>query len=178
MRILFAIWLCQALTALVVWSLSDNMETGELLVTAAVIVGIGGLAATWIQSTLKDRLKLSEAVHSEQLAQKSLAYRKELSKQKAEEAERLSEIARNTGNSRTGLLRVGILSGGLLGIGAALVVAQFVGMALLLAAFSGGGLAGYSLSKKTRAPRLPNDAAEGLKKYLPRPRDVKAVLQK
>jgi hypothetical protein len=168
MRILGAIWLTQTLTVLVFWSSTHGLETSQIALFGTIILGIGALAAIWIQSTLKDQLKLNDAVHNERLTRKSMELRRELSKQKAAETQRLAELVRNTASSQTGLLRVGIFSGGVLGIGAALVMAQFVGMALVLAAFSGGGLAGYAISKKVRSPRLVNNSPGRFKKYWPR----------
>jgi hypothetical protein len=58
------------------------------------------------------------------------------------------------------MLRVGILTGGALGIGAALVMAQFIGLALVFAAFAGGGATGYALSNRfKRSTRASASAA-------------------
>jgi hypothetical protein len=151
MRILGGIWLVQALTALVLWLVgTDASGPFEIALTGTLALGIGALAAVWILGTLRDQLKLLEARHSERLAQKSEAFKAEMSRQKAEEAARLTELVRNSGNSRTGMLRVGILTGGALGIGAALVMAQFIGLALVFAAFAGGGATGYALSNRVK----------------------------
>ncbi len=178
MRILGAIWLTQSLTILVCWSVMHELRIAPIMISGIIILGIGTLAAIWIQTTLTDRLKLNDAAHNERLARKSVEFRAKLSKQKAVEAERLAELARNTGNSRTGLLRVSIISGGVLGIVAALILVQFIGMAMLLVAFSGGGLAGYILSKKVRSPKIVNGSADRLRKFLPRLRYPKLAHQK
>jgi Flp pilus assembly protein TadB len=168
MRILGGIWLVQALTVMVFWLSVNSPYAWQLVLSGVLVLGIGALAAFWVYGTVKDQTKLTEAIHNERLARKSMEFRTQLSDQKAAEAERLAELARNTGNSRTGLLRVGILSGGVLGLGAALVMAQFVGMALLLAAFSGGGAAGYALSNKVRRPKKTSLSPTPVRKWLPR----------
>jgi hypothetical protein len=152
MHIIVGIWLVQILTALVLWLNVPAVGPLRLGLSVVLALGIGALAAVWIRGTLKNQLKLLEAHHGERLAQTSEVFRAELSRQKAGEAERLAELARSSGNSRTGLLRAGILTGGALGVGAALVMAQFIGMGLLLAAFAGGGAAGYAISSKLRRP--------------------------
>jgi hypothetical protein len=153
MRLLGAIWLIQVLTGLLLFSAIGQTGVLQITLTVAVALGIGMVAAIWIRSTLSDRLKIDAAVHEERLAKLSLSYRKELSRQKTADADRLAALSSASGNSRAGLLRVGILSGGALGIVSALVIAQFVGLALLLIAFSGGGIAGYALSRKLPKPR-------------------------
>lgn len=58
---------------------------------------------------------------------------------------------------------MGIVSGGVLGIVSALMVAQFVGLALLIAAFSGGGAAGYIFSRRLGHPSAGKQRQPGLK---------------
>ena len=171
MRLLAGIWLVQLLTALVLWLGLSNPTTWQIALAGTLAVGIGLAAAVWIRGTLKDQVKLHEARYSERLAQKSHEFSTKLSEQKAGEADRLAELARKSGNSRTGLLRVGILTGGALGLGAALVMAQFVGLAFLLAAFSGGGATGYFVANKMRprANRQINVRTDKKVAEIPRP---------
>jgi multidrug efflux pump subunit AcrB len=163
MRLLGAIWLTQFLTALLILSVLGNPGAVQFALTAAIALGIGMLAAIWIRSSLSDRLKIDAAVHKERLAKLSHDFRTELSKQKAEDADRLAALSKATGNSRTGLLRAGIVSGGVLGVLSALMVAQFVGVALLVAAFSGGGAAGYLFSKRVSRSRAVEQPPAALK---------------
>lgn len=159
MRLLLGIWLIQVLTALVFWLGLDG-RGWYFALSATIALGMGALATLWIQSTLKDQIKINEARFGERLAQKSEQYRAELSRHKMSDADRLAELAKSSGYSRITLLRVGILTGGALGIGAALIMAQLVGMALLLVAFSSGGIAGFFLSSKTgRSKRAELDVS-------------------
>jgi hypothetical protein len=163
MRLVAGIWLVQILTIVVVWLGLSNPTSWQMALSLALALAFGALAAIWIKGTLKDQVRLHEARFSERLAAKSEEFSTKLSQQRAREAERLADLAQKSGNSRTGLLRAGILTGGALGLGAALVMAQFVGMALLLAAFSGGGAAGYFLSSKTQRRSLKEIEDSGSK---------------
>jgi len=157
MRILLGLWLLQALTVAPVWLFLTGHDPLQVGIAVAAALGAGLLMALWIGTLLRDQRRLSEAKSSERLATARAKFNAALAKHKTEEAARLSALTRKFGNARTRLLKLGLLTGGTLGLGAALMIAQVFTAGLLIAAFTGGGAVGYGLRAAfaRRAAREP-----------------------
>lgn len=145
MRILLGIWLLQALMVGPVWLVVAGRDFGLVALGVAMVMGAGILAALWVGTLLRDQRRLTEARHSERLAATKARFQAALAKQKTQEAEKLSLLTRKVGESRSRLLKIGLFTGGALGLGGALMVAQVFTAGLVLAAFAGGGAIGYGL---------------------------------
>jgi len=154
MRILLGLWLLQALTVAPVWLMLTGHDMLQVGIAIAAVLGAGLLMALWIGGMVRDQRRLSEAQGSERLAAARAKYNAALARQKSEDAARLSALTQKVGNSRSRLLKVGLVTGGAMGLGGALMLAQVFTAGLVIAAFAGGGAAGYGL-RATFARRLP-----------------------
>ncbi|SIN98537.1 hypothetical protein SAMN05444722_0007 [Rhodovulum sp. ES.010] len=153
MRILIGVWLLQALTAGPLWLVLTGQDPALIALGVATALGAGLIAALWIGTLLRDQRRLTEARQSERLAAAKARFQERLAKHKSEDAARLSALTQKMGSSRTRLLKVGLIAGGTLGLGVALFFAQVFTAGLLVAAFAGGGAAGYGIrGYLSRAP--------------------------
>ena len=151
MRMLPGIWLVQALTAAIVWLAASFTGAWQVALSVVLAAGVGALAAVWLSGTVRDQRRILEARHAEVLARKTAELSGELARQKTADANRLAGLAQKAG--RTGLLRTGLVTGGIVGMGAAFLLAQVFAVGAIALAFGAGGLAGYQI--RARAKQKP-----------------------
>ena len=144
MRLMLGLWLVQGITAGVTLGL-PAANAGQAAILVVVLLGLGALAALWIGSALRDQRRLGEARLSERMSAKTADLQAELARARAEEATRLRDLTEKLGKPRRGFLKAGLVSGGALGVAAALVVTQVLTLGLVAMAFVGGGAAGYAV---------------------------------
>lgn len=145
MRILIGVWLLQAMTVGPLWLILTGQDAAMIGLGVAMVLGAGLLAALWIGTLLRDQRRVTEAQHSERLANAKARFQASLAKLKSEDAAKLSALTQKMGRGRTRLLKLGLVTGGALGVGVAFFFAQVFTAGLLVAAFAGGSAAGYGL---------------------------------
>lgn len=145
MRLLFGIWLLQVLTLGPAWLVLTGDDAMQVVIGIATLLGAGGLGAFWIGSLLRDQRRLTEAQSSERIAEARARFQAALARHKTEDAARLRDLAKRASHGRSRLLKLGLVTGGALGLGGALFFAQFFTAGLVVAAFAGGGLAGFAM---------------------------------
>ncbi|ARE41888.1 hypothetical protein RGUI_3747 [Rhodovulum sp. P5] len=145
MRILIGVWLLQIMTVGPLWLVLTGQDPALVGLGVAMVLGAGLLAALWFSTLLRDQKRLSEARHSERLANAKARFQATLAKHKSDDAAKLSDLTKKMGRTRTRLLKLGLVTGGALGLGAALFFAQVFTAGLLVAAFAGGSAAGYGV---------------------------------
>jgi len=158
MRIIIGVWLLQAMTVGPLWLVLSGQDTALVGLGVAMVLGAGLLAALWIGTLLRDERKLSDARHSERLSAAKARFQAALAKHKTEDSAKLSELTKRASRGRTRLLKLGLVTGGTLGLGVALFFAQVFAAGLLLVAFAGGSAAGYGLRSylgRASDPALP-----------------------
>ena len=151
---LSGIWLVQAMTAALIWLTVSVNSLWQVGLSVALIAGVGALAAVWLSGSVRDQRRILEARHAERLARKTAELSAELARQKSADAERFAGLARKAGQARNGLLRTGLLTGGVVGICAAFLLAQVLVIGAIAAAFTAGGFAGYHVRGKARQKRI------------------------
>ncbi|MGC9420027.1 MAG: hypothetical protein ACP5EN_13765 [Rhodovulum sp.] len=145
MRILIGVWLLQALTIGPLWLVLNGRDPALVGLGIATALGAGLLAALWIGTLLRDQRRLTEARQSEKLAAAKARFQATLAKHKSEDAARLSALTQKIGRGRARLLKLGLFTGGSLGLGVALFFAQVFTAGLIVAALAAGGVAGYGV---------------------------------
>lgn len=143
MRFVVGLWLVQALTAALVWLALDGQAIEQVLLCIGLILGLGVLGGLWIGSALSDRIRLAVSRQSEAMVKRTADLQADLARQRAEDAARLEALTQRTAQARSGMLRLGLISGAAAGIGAALLIAQVFALGLVALAFATGGAAGY-----------------------------------
>jgi hypothetical protein len=143
MRIVLGLWILQAVSAGLTWLALSSASSGQIMLWIGIVMGVGLLAALWFSSALRDQRRLGEAQRSEHLANGVAELHAKLARQRAEDAAKLRTLAEKAAQTRPNLLKTGFAAGVALGIGVALMLAQFVALGLFAVAFAGGGVAGY-----------------------------------
>lgn len=158
MRLLVGLWLVQAVTAgLVLAAAVSGAGAGGWALHAALAAAVGALAALLLAQMARGDRRLSEA----ELARKHAEERRRLelaaARDRAAAAEKLSAEQMRARAARAGRLKAGAVTGAIAGIGATLVLTQFVTLGLAAIAFALGTGAGYGL--RGLRQRLPGGAA-------------------
>lgn len=143
MRIVLGLWLVQAVTAGLAWLALSSASGGQILLWIGVVMCVGLLAALWVSTALRDQRRLVEAQRSERMAIGVAELHAKLARQRAEDAAKLRRLTERATETRPNWLKTGFVAGGVLGLGVALVLTQFVALGLVAVAFTGGGVAGY-----------------------------------
>jgi hypothetical protein len=159
MRIVLGLWLLQAVSAGSAWLALSSASRGQVVLGIGLTLAIGLVAAMWFWSALRDQRRLGEAQQSERTANGAAAVHAKLAQQRADDAARLHALTRKVAETRSRLLKAGFLTGGALGLCLALVLTQFFAIGLAVAAFAGGGAAGYVLRGWLNRRAVPGSGA-------------------
>jgi hypothetical protein len=144
MRIILGLWLLQAVSAGSAWLALSSTGRNQVIVWIGVLMGMGLLAALWIGTALRDQRRLGEAQRSERMANGAAELHAKLARQRAEDAAKLTRLTEKMSTTPR-VLKTGLVAGGAIGLGLALMLTQFLTLGLLAIAFAGGGVAGYAM---------------------------------
>jgi hypothetical protein len=154
LRFLIGILLLQAATALLTYTamMTDLEQTVYLFAGLAALLGF--LVALWFDSVVG-------TVREQTLAQQHKRHTREREKLRMQaEREKAKLAARKKKDSSGAKLRTGVAVGGVVGVGVAMMFAQFLTLGLLTISTAGGAAAGYGLrlrqEKRIRARELEN----------------------
>lgn len=138
-RFLIGILLLQAATALLTYTalMTDLEQTVSLFAGLAALLGF--LVALWFDSVVG-------SVRQQTLAQQTKRHSREREKLRQQaEREKAKLVARKNKAVRGSKLRTGVAVGGVVGVGVAMMFAQFLTLGLLTIATAGGAAAGYGM---------------------------------
>jgi hypothetical protein len=139
LRFLIGILLLQSATALLTYTalMTDLEQTVYLFAGLAALLGF--LVALWFDSVVG-------SVREQTLAQQNKRHTREREKLRMQaEREKAKLVARKNKDSGGAKLRTGVAVGGVVGVGVAMMFAQFLTLGLLTIATAGGAAAGYGL---------------------------------
>lgn len=150
-RFLIGILLLQAATALLTYTalMTDLEQTVYLFAGLAALLGF--LVALWFDSVVG-------TVREQTLAQQNKRHTREREKLRMQaEREKAKLTARKSKDSGGAKLRTGVAVGGVVGVGVAMMFAQFLTLGLLTIATAGGAAAGYGLrTRQEKRLRIQN----------------------
>lgn len=138
-RFLIGILLLQATTALLTYTalMTDLEQTVYLFAGLAALLGF--LVALWFDSVVG-------TVREQTLAQQQKRHTREREKLRVQaEREKAKFVAQKKRVTSGAKLRTGVAVGGVVGVGVAMMFAQFLTLGLLTIATAGGAAAGYTL---------------------------------
>jgi hypothetical protein len=160
LRFLIGILLLQAATALLTYTalMTDLEQTAYLFAGLAALLGF--LVALWFDSVVG-------TVREQTLAQQNKRHTREREKLRMQaEREKAKLAVRKKKDAGGAKLRTGVAVGGVVGVGIAMMFAQFLTLGLLTISTAGGAAAGYGLrlrqEKRIRARELEQRASERL----------------
>lgn len=139
LRFMIGILLLQSATALLTYTalMTDLEQTVYLFAGVAALLGF--LVALWFDSVVG-------TVREQTLAQQNKRHVREREKLRMQaEREKVKLAARKSKDSGGAKLRTGVAVGGVVGVGVAMMFAQFLTLGLLTIATAGGAAAGYGL---------------------------------
>lgn len=155
-RLLIGIFLLQGVTGLLVYTAlgSDWRNTWPLFLVLGLSIGV--LVALWFSALVGAECRRAMARVSERFSKEREQIRLRAEQQRTKDVrtqERLvAKAATGVGLGRGISLRSGALVGGAVGVGAAMLVTQFVTIGLLTLATAGGAALGYGV--RARQERL------------------------
>jgi len=139
LRFMIGILLLQSATALLTYTalMTDLEQTVYLFAALAALLGF--LVALWFDSVVG-------TVSEQTLARQHKRHTREREKLRMQaEREKAKLAARKSKDSSGAKLRTGVAVGGVVGVGVAMMFAQFLTLGLLTIATAGGAAAGYGL---------------------------------
>lgn len=152
LRFLIGILLLQAATALLTYTalMTDLEQTVYLFAGLAALLGF--LVALWFDSVVG-------TVREQTLAKQNKRHTREREKLRMQaEREKAKLAARKHKHASGAKLRTGVAVGGVVGVGVAMMFAQFLTLGLLTISTAGGAAAGYGLrlrqEKRLRTPEV------------------------
>jgi len=160
LRFLIGILLLQAATALLTYTalMTDLEQTAYLFAGLAALLGF--LVALWFDSVVG-------TVREQTLARQNKRHTREREKLRMQaEREKAKLAVRKKKDAGGAKLRTGVAVGGVVGVGIAMMFAQFLTLGLLTISTAGGAAAGYGLrlrqEKRIRARELEQRSSERL----------------
>jgi len=160
LRFLIGILLLQAATALLTYTalMTDLEQTAYLFAGLAALLGF--LVALWFDSVVG-------SVREQSLARQLKRHTREREKLRMQaEREKAKLAVRKSKTSSGAKLRTGVTVGGVVGVGVAMMFAQFLTLGLLTISTAGGAAVGYGLrlrqERRIRARELEASVSERL----------------
>lgn len=161
-KFLAGILLLQAVTVLLGLAAMRSDQTEVHLLLGLLAVGVGGIAALWLASTAGSTRREALARAKQGFTEEREALRVRAEREKARlVAEGHRKLARERDRLQgRANLKVGAAFAGVAGLGALMLLTQFVTFGLLTLAAGGGAAAGYfTRVRQERRRRLPMRAA-------------------
>lgn len=151
-RLLIGIFLLQAVTGLLVYTAlgTDWRNTWPLFLLVAGSIGF--LVALWFSALVGAERRHAVARVNERFSKEREQIRVKAEQQRARDVRTQERLAAKVGKGGGLTLKSGALVGGALGVGAAMLMTQFVIIGLLTLATAGGAVLGYGV--RSRQERL------------------------
>ena len=160
-KFLIGVLLLQAATALLTYTAlkTDLQQTAWLF--GALAASLGVLVALWFDSVIG-------SVNEHAMARQQKRHSREREKLRVQAERDKAKIARERKRVSGGAtLKTGVVVGGLVGVGVAMVLAQFVTLGLLTIATGGGAALGYTVRSRQEKLIRAREQREAEKLVLP-----------